>query len=136
MASSSNNSQELESGVKRAAQVNEAMLNVPWYADDSLFFVIRYADKVRKRLREVDFDDFMSTLDEITAVAQKKPEEMGSVAARYEKIAELKAHALGKVHDHPDLVTDFEKFLTNSRSVRKVAHANGREITSKGSHAY
>jgi hypothetical protein len=34
-------------GARRAAEVNEALLAVPGYADDSLFFVMRYVDKVK-----------------------------------------------------------------------------------------
>ena len=34
-------------GSTRAKEVNEAMLNVPGYGDDSVFFVLRYATGVK-----------------------------------------------------------------------------------------
>lgn len=36
-----------ESGASRAAEVMEAMKNIPGYADDSLLFIARYANRVR-----------------------------------------------------------------------------------------
>ncbi len=42
-------SQEPESGSKRAAEFNEAMLGVPGYADDSMFFLVRYGERAKVR---------------------------------------------------------------------------------------
>lgn len=39
--------QDVEGGSKRAAEVSEAMLGMPGYADDSMFFVVRYAEKAK-----------------------------------------------------------------------------------------
>lgn len=39
--------QEPDSGMKRAAEVTDAMLAVPGYADDSMFFTIRYGHKAK-----------------------------------------------------------------------------------------
>lgn len=36
-----------EPGAARAAEVTEAMKNIPGYADDSMFFVARYGDKAK-----------------------------------------------------------------------------------------
>jgi hypothetical protein len=38
-------------GFKAANEVTDAMMGVPWYADDSMFFTIRYSDKAKVRLR-------------------------------------------------------------------------------------
>lgn len=38
---------EPDSGMKRAAEVSEAMLSVPGYADDSMFFTVRYGHKAK-----------------------------------------------------------------------------------------
>ena len=38
---------EIDAGTKRATEFNECMQNVPGYADDSIFFMMRYITKVR-----------------------------------------------------------------------------------------
>ena len=40
-------SRDIEGGSKRAAEVNEAMLSMPGYADDSMLFVGRYGEKAK-----------------------------------------------------------------------------------------
>lgn len=38
---------EPDSGMKRAAEVTDAMLGVPGYADDSMFFTVRYGHRAK-----------------------------------------------------------------------------------------
>lgn len=38
-----------DAGSKRAAEVSEAMLGMPGYADDSMFFIVRYAERCKVR---------------------------------------------------------------------------------------
>ncbi|KAM0254486.1 hypothetical protein ACHAQJ_006704 [Trichoderma viride] len=69
-------------GTQRASEINNAMLNVPGYADDSLLFMMRYgtmakADVVLNRsgtppaiqetLRKVDWDEFQRRLHAMNA---------------------------------------------------------------------
>lgn len=46
---SSNKTQDENDGVKRASDFSQAMLSVPGYADDSIFFVVRYFAQAQVR---------------------------------------------------------------------------------------
>lgn len=37
-------------GIKRAKEFGDAMLNIPGYADDSMFFIVRYIANAKVRV--------------------------------------------------------------------------------------
>ncbi|KID92783.1 hypothetical protein MGU_00372 [Metarhizium guizhouense ARSEF 977] len=111
---------EPDSGMKRAAEVSEAMLSVPGYADDSMFFTVRYGHKAKETLRKCDYDELMETLNKMTALWSKsggggaKPEP--GAEERHAQIMELRRHCLEIIKDFPDLVRDFDRFRASSKA--------------------
>ncbi|KAK2594304.1 hypothetical protein QQS21_008010 [Conoideocrella luteorostrata] len=123
-------SQKANSGTQRATEVTEAMLAVPGYADDSMFFTIRYGHKAKETLRKCDFDQFIETVNKMTELWAKSGSG-GSIVGqsaeeRYAKMAGLKAQALDIIKDFPDLVRDFDRFQSSSRAA--ISAANGGNI--------
>ncbi|OPB36817.1 hypothetical protein A0O28_0058970 [Trichoderma guizhouense] len=49
-------------GSQRASEVNNAMLNVPGYADDTMLFMMRWGSLAQATLRKVDYDEFLVRL--------------------------------------------------------------------------
>lgn len=47
-----------------------------------------------------------------------------AAAARSDKRAELKAQAMAKISEHPDLVRDFEQFQAASRAMSLAVNAS------------
>ena len=115
------------------------MLGVPGYADDSVFFTIRYADRAKvslttlppaacapgltaqNTLRSCDWEEFRKTLDQITDVWVRSGTGGGKaqplpIEERYAKLAELRKHALDIIQDFPDLVRDFDRFTDSSKA--------------------
>ncbi|OAA50646.1 hypothetical protein NOR_01096 [Metarhizium rileyi] len=120
---------EPDGGMKRAAEVSEAMLAVPGYADDSMFFTVRYGHKAKETLRKCDYDDLTETLHKMTELWSKngeggaKPEP--GAEARYAQIQELRKHCFEIIKDFPDLVRDFDQFHTSSKAAMSaVMRAN------------
>ncbi|KAK7416726.1 hypothetical protein QQX98_005052 [Neonectria punicea] len=108
-------------GSQRAADFHNAMLDLPGYADDTMFFVVRYVNSVKQNLRECDHEEFMTCIHELNKLwseSQAAFPEGG--ASRYERAQELKQQALEKVKDYPDLVRDFDRFTTNSRALMRT----------------
>ncbi|KND90829.1 hypothetical protein TOPH_04635 [Tolypocladium ophioglossoides CBS 100239] len=125
-------SQDVESGSKRAAEVSEAMLNVPGYADDSMFLVIRYGEKAKHTLRQCDWDELQSTLGQITDLWIKSgggghTPQPGSPDERYAKSAELRAHAFDIVKDFPDLARDFDRFMAACQATTAAMRRSGKK---------
>ncbi|KAI5459673.1 hypothetical protein BGZ63DRAFT_256078 [Mariannaea sp. PMI_226] len=120
-------------GSKRAAEFHDAMLGLPAYGDDSMFFMVRYVVTAKQRLRECDFDEFMASFIQINELwsEDKKPspeqpetsEGPSDLESRYAKTKELKTQALEKVKDYPDLVRDFDRFTSNGRAVLRTFEA-------------
>ncbi|KPM40206.1 hypothetical protein AK830_g6350 [Neonectria ditissima] len=106
-------------GSQRAADFHNAMLDLPGYADDSMFFVVRYLST--QKLRECDHDEFIKCFQELNKLWSEKqtafPE--GS-ASRYGRAQELKQQALEMIKDYPDLVRDFDRFTTNGRALMRT----------------
>ncbi|KAJ6439790.1 ABC1 family protein, mitochondrial [Purpureocillium lavendulum] len=131
-------SQEQESGSKRATEVTDAMLNVPGYADDSMFFLVRYGERAKadwrglvfppvrsqNTLRKCDWEDLQSTINQISELWVKAgggghtPEDGGeeSLEGRRTKAKELREHALSIVEPFPDLARDFDRFQAACRT--------------------
>lgn len=47
-------------GNKRAAEFNDALLNVPGYADDTLLFIVRYGSLVKVRRTKPPFSNTLT----------------------------------------------------------------------------
>ncbi|GJN82297.1 hypothetical protein PLIIFM63780_005836 [Purpureocillium lilacinum] len=118
-------SQEPESGSKRAAEFNEAMLGVPGYADDSMFFLVRYGERAKHTLRRCDWDDLQSTINQMSELwvkaggggGEQTTDTAGeSLEERRAKAQELRQHALSIVEPFPDLARDFDRFQAACRS--------------------
>ncbi|KYK56541.1 hypothetical protein DCS_03541 [Drechmeria coniospora] len=179
-------SREAEAGSKRASELSEAMLGVPGYADDSMFFVVRYGDKAKvsivaclfhthlhpcqfllfvssssssdisppthcdprfsggiafhKRsgrgerptdslqnsLRKCEWDDLQDTIGKMASL-WSEPGAGDAVAPeqRSSEAAELREHALAVIKHFPDLVRDFDRFVTAYRSTMSAVGRPG-----------
>ncbi|KAF7540792.1 hypothetical protein G7Z17_g12097 [Cylindrodendrum hubeiense] len=118
MASSSKSGEEPE-GSKRASDFHNSMLGMPGYADDTMFFVVRYV--MSQKLRECDAEEFEKYSTELNILwSEAQPEAPEEDASRHERLQELKQQALEKIKDYPDLVRDFDRFTTNSQAVSKI----------------
>ncbi|CAM1502495.1 Fc.00g044790.m01.CDS01 [Cosmosporella sp. VM-42] len=115
-----NKNDDENGGVKRATEFHDAMLGVPGYADDSMFFVVRYVAQAKESLRECDFDEFMKTFGELERVCTEEANEAADGVSRYEKAQALKQKALEVVKDCPDLVRDFDRFTMNARAASRA----------------
>ncbi|KAH6983739.1 hypothetical protein EDB80DRAFT_691578 [Ilyonectria destructans] len=105
-----------ESGAKQAAEVNESHLGVPGYTDDPIFSYIRYSDKAERSLRKCDFEEFKA---ELIAFINLYNEAAGGAAEGVEKMNEHKQAAFSKIEGFPELVADFDQFLTASKVVMR-----------------
>ncbi|KHO01638.1 uncharacterized protein MAM_00639 [Metarhizium album ARSEF 1941] len=111
---------EPDSGMKRAAEVSEAMLSVPGYADDSIFFTVRYGHRAKETLRKRDYEELMETLNKMTVLWSKsggggaKPGP--GAEERHAQMMELRGHCFEIIKDFPDLVRDFDRFHASSRA--------------------
>ncbi|PNY25171.1 Uncharacterized protein TCAP_04895 [Tolypocladium capitatum] len=110
-------SSNVEDGSKRAAEVSEAMLGMPGYADDSMLFVVRYSEKA-KACRPLPHLWVKSGGGGHTP-------QPGSPDERYARSAELRAHALDIVKDFPDLLRDFDRFTAACQAVTAVMRRSG-----------
>ncbi|KAH7157355.1 hypothetical protein B0J13DRAFT_541595 [Dactylonectria estremocensis] len=110
---------EENEGSKRAADFHNAMLSQPGYADDTMFFVMRFMASVKQKLRECDSEEFFECYHQFNKLwgEGQEPEAPGGSASRYERQQELRGRALEIIKDYPELVRDFDRFLTNGRSV-------------------
>ncbi|ODA76979.1 hypothetical protein RJ55_07496 [Drechmeria coniospora] len=119
-------SREAEAGSKRASELSEAMLGVPGYADDSMFFVVRYGDKAKNSLRKCEWDDLQDTIGKMASL-WSEPGAGDAVAPeqRSSEAAELREHALAVIKHFPDLVRDFDRFVTAYRSTMSAVGRPG-----------
>ncbi|KAM3508654.1 hypothetical protein MY11210_006656 [Beauveria gryllotalpidicola] len=97
-----------DDGAKRAQDFNDALLGVPGYADDTMFFVARYYQKCQSTLRKVDFDTVMQTSHELSA-AMSKPDNQA-------RVSELRAQVMEILKPFPELAQDYDKFSASLRS--------------------
>ncbi|KAH7175355.1 hypothetical protein EDB81DRAFT_750905 [Dactylonectria macrodidyma] len=113
---------EENDGSKRAADFHNAMLTQPGYADDTMFFVVRFMNTVKQKLRECDAEEFFECYHQFNILwgESQEAEAPGGSASRYERQQELRSRALEKIKDYPDLVRDFDRFLTNGRAVIRI----------------
>ncbi|KAH6983769.1 hypothetical protein EDB80DRAFT_691602 [Ilyonectria destructans] len=98
-----------ESGGRQAAEVNESHLCVPCHTDHPVVSVIRYNEKAERSLRESDFDEFKA---ELIVFINLHNEAVGGGAEEVEKMNEHKQAAFSKIEGFPELVADFDQFLT------------------------
>ncbi|KAM3506735.1 hypothetical protein MY10362_002195 [Beauveria mimosiformis] len=97
-----------DDGAKRAQDFNDALLGVPEYADDTMFFVARYGQKCQSTLRKVDFDTVMQTSHELGAAMSKPDNEA--------RVSELRAQVMEILKPFPELAQDYDKFSASSRA--------------------
>ncbi|KAM4062728.1 hypothetical protein HRG_007551 [Hirsutella rhossiliensis] len=124
-------SHDADDGAKRAAEINEAMLGMPGYADDSLFFTVRYGERAKNTLRQCDWEEFQRTIDAITDLWIKaggggtQPEAGPPPDQRSARAAELRAHAISLIGDFPDLVRDFDRFTASCQAAMAAVTRSG-----------
>ncbi|CAH0030335.1 unnamed protein product [Clonostachys rhizophaga] len=105
-----------DAGFKRANEISSSMLGMPGYADDSMLFVVRFANKLKTRLSQRDHDQFWKSLDAMTKASARPAEEFGGVEGRAQHVSELRQATLESVKDYPDLVQEFDHFCSVSRA--------------------
>lgn len=131
----------------RAAEVSDSMLGMQPYADDSMFFIMRYADKAKasctyptfpnrlsrarlsqsltrresqKTMRSKDHAQFMEAIQGMMELWRKPAEAVGGAQERARKAAELRQRSLDLVKDFPELERDFDRFVTASRATMRA----------------
>ncbi|EGX91126.1 hypothetical protein CCM_05283 [Cordyceps militaris CM01] len=97
-----------DDGAKRARDLNDALLGVPGYADDTMFFVARYGHKCQSTLRKDDFDTVIQTTHDLS-VAMSKPNSQT-------RVSELRAQVMEILKPFPELVQDYDRFAASARS--------------------
>ncbi|KAH7124389.1 hypothetical protein EDB81DRAFT_220412 [Dactylonectria macrodidyma] len=99
----------LESGGRQAAEVNESHLCAPCHIDNPVITVTSYTKKAERSLRESDFDEFKS---ELIVFINLHNDAVGGGAEEVEKMNKHKQAAFSKIEGFPELVADFDQFLT------------------------
>ncbi|KAJ4150410.1 hypothetical protein LMH87_011162 [Akanthomyces muscarius] len=97
-----------DDGAKRAQEMNDALLGVPGYADDTMFFVARYGHKCQSTLRKADFDTVIQTTTELS-IAMSKPNNQT-------RVSELRAKVMEILEPFPELAQDYDRFAASARS--------------------
>ncbi|XWW98387.1 hypothetical protein V2A60_006387 [Cordyceps javanica] len=97
-----------DDGTKRAQEFNEALLGVPGYADDTMFFVARYGHKCQTTLRKADFETVMQSTQSLSA-AMSKPNSQA-------RVSELRAQVMEILKPFPELAQDYDRFAASARS--------------------
>ncbi|TQW08920.1 hypothetical protein IF2G_03351 [Cordyceps javanica] len=92
-----------DDGTKRAQEFNEALLGVPGYADDTMFFVARYGHKC-----QVHFETVMQSTQSLSA-AMSKPNSQA-------RVSELRAQVMEILKPFPELAQDYDRFAASARS--------------------
>lgn len=125
----------------RASEVNEAMLGIQPYADDSMFFIIRYGHKAQvfiqamiiritpndfrqTTMRAKDYTDLMKSVESLMLLWTKPAGDAGGPAERSKQAADLREHCKSLVKDFPELERDFDQFITASRSTLRAFHGD------------
>lgn len=126
----------------RATEVNEAMLGLQPYADDSMFFIARYSHKAQVHhspyrirsssltnmqqmaMRAKDYTDFMNTFGRLMELWTKPAEAAGGPVERSRRAAEIREHSKSLVKGFPELERDFDQFVTASRATLRAFHAD------------
>lgn len=130
-----------DDGAKRAQELNDALLGVPGYADDTMFFVARYGHKCQVRasllfspaicrlslkldshaislqttLRKADFDAVMKATHDL-GVAMSK-------ANNQSRVSELRGQVMEILKPFPELTQDYDRFAASARSYAKSTTA-------------
>ncbi|KAJ3484633.1 hypothetical protein NLG97_g7010 [Lecanicillium saksenae] len=102
-----------DDGAKRAQDLNDAMLGVPGYADDTMFFVARYGHKCQSTLRKEDFDTVIKN-------TQDMGEAMSKSNSNQARISELRAQVMEILKPFPELAQDYDRFAASSRSTAAI----------------
>ncbi|OAA70703.1 hypothetical protein ISF_02677 [Cordyceps fumosorosea ARSEF 2679] len=97
-----------EDSDKRAQELNDALLGVPGYADDTMFFVARYGHRLQCTLRKADFDTVTQTTTELS-IAMSKPNNQA-------RVSELRAQIMEILRPFPELAQDYDRFAASARS--------------------
>jgi hypothetical protein len=112
---------------QRANDFNNSFMGMPGYADDSMFFVLRYGHQAETTMSKAEYQGFMADVHEYNKAVlhpDQTPAEgegfQDSVAARSQNLKELREKALAWVKSYPSLERDFDRFTQSARATFKA----------------
>ncbi|KAI9151522.1 hypothetical protein HJFPF1_08726 [Paramyrothecium foliicola] len=120
-----------DAAAKRAADFSNSFFGMPGYADDSIFFVLRYYLKAETTMSKAEYTGFTASLHEYHEAAkasQKAANEGGAapecMAASRQKVKDAREKTITYLKDYPELERDFDQFDTASRAAFKAVNSS------------
>jgi hypothetical protein len=119
-----------EAAARRANDFGSSYLNQPGYADDSMFFVLRYGHQTELQMCKADLKRFNEALTAYNKAAMEGHKDSAggassneSIVERTQRIKALRATAIETLKDHPELERDFDRYVAAIRSMFKAVNS-------------